>query len=210
GGRAGGGCAGSTVRWPAGAGPAAFLPGPPRAAPPADRWLVSRVVVVLYFVAVSLASLRLMGRIARRGGWGVGGLGELRRADVLWGAGNLLALLVVIVLGWVDETRPQPALWIALVVAILGLAQTGPLAVRFRAEGARVFIATLALVATTVAAYAGARAVTPGGGFERELLALGAVFTVLVPGQVWIRRGVDWVFFRRSRRQHAELQAILK
>src|SRR5262249_20593228 len=42
------------------------------------------------------------------------------------------------------------------------------------------------------------------------LLALGAVFTVLVPGQVWIRRGVDWVFFRRSRRQHAELQAILK
>src|SRR5262249_36744995 len=59
----------------------------------------------------------------------------------------------------------------------------------------------------TVIAWVAARTLTPAAGFERELATVGAVFLVLVPGQTWIRRGVDWMFFRRSRRQHAELQA---
>jgi len=178
------------------------IPGP---AP--DRWLASRVILVVYFLAAGVLGSRQLARVARRGAWQPGGLGEIRSPDVIMSLTGVAFVGVTVVRWTVGETAVAPT-WVAAAEMAIAILSILPFAMRFLAEGTRLFLSAVVLLAAAGAVLVGGRLLVPPG-LERDLVTVLGLVLVLVPGRSWLRRAVDRIVFRHSRQRRAEMQALL-
>jgi signal transduction histidine kinase len=167
------------------------------------------VVLLLYVPPMLAVTLRRAWLLAGRGAWRPGGIGELRSADAIVFGGGALALAALGSLLWVGGGTAQTSPGTVVMEGGLGLILAIPFLVRLLVETTRALLVTVSCLGATAAAYFGVRAAVPPGGAARDLATVLALFLVLVPGQAWLRRGVDRIVFGHRRRLQVELLAFL-
>ena len=189
----------------------------PGVTPEFAAYAVIRIVYQL--IMLGLIVLRIV-RIAQPGVWEPGGGSWVaRRADVVFLGGALVSLGSWLLLAALTNWIPQPSLWMSspfglALDTIAGIGWAVPLAVRILGDVVRGFLIVTVMLVTTAAVYFGAQQV--GAVLANPELqpivdfgAVAALVLLLGPGYGWLRRGVDQLVFRRSRRRREELQAFL-
>jgi signal transduction histidine kinase len=146
----------------------------------------------------------------RRGAWRPGGLGEVRSADIILLVGGLLGAA-----GWVvvsmtrSLTAPVPP-WLLLYDLVVGLGLAAPLAVRFLGDLAPRFLLALIMLVFAGTILIGRRALHDEAlGSLLDVAAVVALVLAFGPGQLWLRRAIDYLLFRTRVRQREELAAFL-
>lgn len=178
--------------------------------------LTPRGIAWTYALVMCGLMLWDMARLARRGAWSAGSAVDMRSADVLVVAAALIVTLVVAEI--IMLTMPRTSQRVILIVSlhtVAGVAFALPFAARVLGEVFRRLAATVLTLASTAVLYAGGRALAAGvGGNElRHLVDIGTVLTLalaLVIGRVWLRRGIDRLSSRDSRRFREALQTVLQ
>jgi signal transduction histidine kinase len=178
------------------------------------RLAALRISHVVYIVAMMALSAWQVARVARRGVWRPGTLGDLRTADaviltvaVLGSAVLSIGLIATHPVGWAQGA------WLPFLDAGIGLALVTPFAVRVLGEVVRQSVVTIITLAFAAGLYWGAGAAAVVAGAEvGPLFQLAAVFLpvlLLIRAQGPLRNIVDRILFRRSRRRNAELHHSL-
>lgn len=177
-------------------------------APSHELLVTYRVTRTLYqLLMIALIAARLI-RSVRPGNWLPGSAVFARRADALMLATGLAGIGVALVL------NARSARWGYLLDFVVSMALVAPLAGRILAEVVRKFIVTATMLAIAGGMYFGvqpwrtALAGTEAAG-PLDIATVSALVLMLVPGQAWLRTGIDRVVFRRRRRRRDELQAFL-
>jgi signal transduction histidine kinase len=179
-------------------------------------WFYSTTAALLYCITVTGLVLHNMYRHARRGGWRPGRLVGVRSFDVALVAGGFvfvsaIAALVLLSSGIGFSITARRVLLVLHVA--LGLSLAAVPAVRILGEVVRGFLLVATLLITIAMVYFGTQTLTAGLTPElHRLLDLAAILVLallLLPGQMWLRRAIDRVVFRRGRRQ-AELLAFVR
>jgi signal transduction histidine kinase len=178
---------------------------------------LSRFFVIrnLYIFAMLALVVRQLARVARRGAWRPGGMGEARSTDIA-----VLAVGVVGAGGWcllaifANLHLPPPA-WVLFYDITVALCLAAPIAVRVLGEVVRRVLLTTILALATAGIYFGghaAGAALADQGLESlaHASALGALLLLLIPGQYWLREAIDRIVFRRTRRRREELHAAVQ
>jgi signal transduction histidine kinase len=195
---------------------AAFLPHLSAAAEE-QRWFLGRLMLAPYFLVMLSLSVRQMTALARPGAWRPGGLGELRRADLVVLASALIGLGALVLVVGAGGWRPAPdSLGVTLLDAIgLGVIAAVPLAARIPSELMPHGLTNAAMFLASATIYLGAHrlGVESGDTGVRPLVDLAAIVAlvaVLGPGRGWLRSGVYAIVLRRSRRRWEEMGAFLR
>jgi signal transduction histidine kinase len=167
-----------------------------------------------YFVVVLLGAGRRIAAVARRGSWRPDSVFVVRRRDLAIVGALILANLVMSTLllatgGW--EVHPWA---LQALSAGIGLTAAIPFAARVFGAVLRVVLLVAAALLATGGVYAVAHLVLLPL-VPRELApavhvgTVLAIVVLLVAGQRWVRSAVDRLLLRRTRRQVAELQAVV-
>jgi signal transduction histidine kinase len=183
-------------------------------------WLAPRVPAEIYLAIAMTLALWRMTRLARRGRWRPGGLGELRTTDV---ALAVFTALVSVAFALLVGLRLRVRLvvpadeWNAMVVLLVhtafGLTFAAPFVARMLGDVLRVLLRVTA-AGVTVALYLiveghAAAVASP----ELRRLAQGAALVGLAlglaPGQASLGHLIDRLVFRRSNSRRAQLLASL-
>ncbi len=165
------------------------------------------------YIAIVLALVaRHAVRMARRGAWRPGGLGEVRTTDVL-----LLLAGVAGAFGWVvismrRSVLTAPSPWLLVYDMAVGLGLAAPLAVRFLGELVPPLLLGLAMLGAASVIHVGARALaTIADPSLGPLLDVGTVmaFTiVLVVVPTRLRAAIHRLLFRTSLERRDTLEAF--
>jgi signal transduction histidine kinase len=178
---------------------------------------LSRFFVIrnLYIFAMLVLVVRQLARVARRGAWRPGRMGEARSTDIA-----VLAVGVVGAGGWFllavfANLRLPPPGWLLLYDMTVALCLAAPIAVRVLGEVVRRVLLTTILALATVGIYfgghTGAAALAERGlDMLAHAFALGALLLLLMPGQHWLREAIERIVFRRTRRRREELHAAVQ
>jgi signal transduction histidine kinase/imidazolonepropionase-like amidohydrolase len=180
-------------------------------APTAEmRELAGWVLHIVYMLVMGVLILRELRRLSRPGVWRPGSLGDARSTDIVILSVGLFvgaATLFLVVTGG------AMSVWNIALNLAAGLVLVTPFAIRVLGEMIRGFLLVIVSVAITGAVYFGVPIVTAGidPGLRRvvELSAVVGLALVLVGGQQTLRRWIDRLVFRRSRRRQAELREFL-
>ncbi len=194
---------------------AAFSPGP-FAAADEQRWLLSRLILAPYFIVMLALSARRTMALARPGAWRPGGLGELRRADLLVSLGSLIMVGALILAVGPGGWRPAPdSLGVTLLDAIgFGVIGAVPFVVRLTGEVMPHVVTNAAMLGAAAAIYLGMHRLGDHTAATLrplvELAAILALVVVLGPGRGWLRSGIYTIVLRRSRRRWDEMRVLLR
>jgi signal transduction histidine kinase len=167
----------------------------------AEQLKLYRLLYFGYQLCMLALALGQLGRIARRGRWRPGTM-VMRYRDVAAIGGGTLILVGFLLL--VARDRPSPQLlWLTL-DALMGLAVTIPVAVRFLGEAIRAVVIALVVFVAALLAYSTLDALVAGqleAGFAHTLEMLVGFMLALA--------AIDRLLFRRSRSRRDELQGFL-
>src|SRR4029077_7911413 len=165
------------------------------------------------YIAIVLALVaRHAVRMARRGAWRPGGLGEVRTADV-----GLLLAGVAGAFGWglVSMRRSvltPPSPWLLPYDMVVGLGFAAPLAVRFLGELVPPFLLALAMLGAASVIHVGGRALAAGAdprlGPLLDVSTVIASTAVLVAGPPRLRAAIHRLLFRTSLERRETLEAF--
>ena len=177
----------------------------------AEQLKVYRLAYFGYQLCILALALGQLGRIARSGRWRPGTMVMRYRDVVAIGGGTLTLVGFLLLVAW-DRPSSQ-LLWLVL-DALMGLAITIPVAVRFLGETIRAVVTAIVVFIAALLAYSTLEALVADrleAGFVHTLemlvgfmLALAAI--ALHPG---LSAGIDRLLFRRSRSRRDELQSFL-
>ncbi len=190
-----------------------------------DRgWRSLFALFAAYFGLAGGLVLRYMNRLAQRGLWRPGGLGELRSADTAMMALGCLCVvgtqLVPALAGtsplalMIEDPPSRAALLVAMFHGGAGLAMAVPFVVRILGDILPEFLTAVLMVASVAATYLGARSIRGeiAGPELQQLVDFGSVLLIvflLVPGRNWVQRLIAHAVFRRGRLRWGEIQRFL-
>ncbi len=163
-----------------------------------------------YVLTVSVLCVRQVAREARGRGFGLGGVAEMRRPDVVViGAGLAVALVALLVLGLMPGTAERST---ALVIADVAVSLSALVPVVVRMLGLvvrRVLVMTATLAMTAGLLWVHTTTGRAVGGPVLDLAVLLGLGVVLGPGHAWLNAAVDRTVFRRRQHRLETLQAFL-
>jgi signal transduction histidine kinase len=165
------------------------------------------VLLALYFLAMLGLAVRQMSVLVRPGSWRAGGLGEIRRPDLVVFGGFLLVLatMAVAVLG---ARSSLPARGLALIDATLGIAVAAPFAARVVSDLVPHLLTNATTLAAASALYLAGRRLGGGTSPVVDLVTIVALVIVLGPSRELLRASFYRIVFRRSRRRREVMQAF--
>jgi signal transduction histidine kinase len=183
------------------------------------RRLASRIVFYTYVLDVLCLTVWQMRRLANRGAWQPGGLGEVRRPDLVVAAVGLAVvvglLIAVATHGRMIGSRiDEHGLHGVLSDVLLGLGVAVPFFVRLVNDALPRLLTDVETLASASALYLGmqvvaARPALAGLAPLVDVVAVLALVLALGPGRALTRAAIDRVVLRRSRWRREDLRAFL-